>query len=427
MEKATVKKSKGLSGEITVPGDKSISHRAVLMGAIAEGITEVRGFLRGEDTLNTLKACRRMGVAVEEAGDDLTIHGVGLQGLQEPQDVLDLGNSGTGMRLLAGLLAGQNFFSVMTGDSYLRQRPMARITRPLREMGARIMGRDDARLAPLAIQGGGLSPMVYHSPVSSAQVKSAILLAGLCTEGTTTVIEPCPSRDHTERMFRQFGCPVAQEGTTVSIDGGRRLAGREIQVPGDFSSAAFFIVAALCVPGSEILVHNVGTNPTRTGLLTILKRMGADIRVSAKVNGDEPLADIQIAASRLQGTEVSADEVPTTIDEFPILCVAAALAEGETRITGAAELRVKETDRIRAMTFNLTAVGAEVEELDDGLMIQGRETLKGGRCKSFGDHRIAMAMAVAGLCCSKGTTIEDTGCIGTSFPGFWETLDEVNR
>lgn len=410
-----------------MPGDKSISHRAVLMGSIAEGITEVRGFLRGEDTLNTLKACRRMGVAIQEDGDDLTIHGVGLHGLQEPQDVLDLGNSGTGMRLLAGLLAGQNFFSVMTGDPYLRQRPMARITRPLREMGARIMGREDARLAPLAIQGGGLGPMVYHSPVSSAQVKSALLLAGLYTEGTTAVIEPCRSRDHTERMLRQFGCPVAREGTTVSIDGGRRLSGREIQVPGDFSSAAFFMVAASCVPGSEVVIRNVGTNPTRTGLLTILKRMGADIRVSTRARGDEPVADIRIVGTRLRGTEVMAAEVPATIDEFPILCVAAALAEGETRITGAAELRVKETDRIRAMTANLTAVGATVKEEEDGMIIQGRETLMGGRCNSFGDHRVAMAMAVAGLCCSQGTTIEDTGCIATSFPGFWKTLDEVNR
>ncbi|MDX1764952.1 MAG: 3-phosphoshikimate 1-carboxyvinyltransferase, partial [bacterium] len=352
MKEATVKKSKGLSGEITVPGDKSISHRAVLMGSIAEGTSEVRGFLRGEDTLNTLKACRRMGVAVEERGDDLTIHGAGLHGLQEPEDVLDLGNSGTGMRLLAGLLAGQKFFSVMTGDSYLRQRPMARITRPLREMGATILGREDARLAPLAIQGGRLSPMVYHSPVSSAQVKSALLLAGLYAQGTTTIIEPYPSRDHTEKMFRQFGCTVAQEGTTVSIVGGERLSAREIQVPGDFSSAGFFIVAALCVPGSEIVLRNVGINPTRTGLLKILKRMGADMEVSVKDDGDEPLADLQVAASRLRGTVVTGEEVPAAIDEFPVLCVAAALAEGESRITGAEELRVKETDRIRAMTVN---------------------------------------------------------------------------
>jgi 3-phosphoshikimate 1-carboxyvinyltransferase len=427
MQNARINKSQGLKGEVRIPGDKSISHRAVIFGSIAEGATEVRGFLRGEDTLNTLKAFVQMGVKIREERDVLLIRGVGHRGLQEPLDVLDMGNSGTGMRLLAGLLAGQAFFSVMTGDTYLLQRPMGRITRPLREMGAVILGREDGRLAPLAIAGGGLRRIEYESPVSSAQVKSAILLAGLHAEGITSVLEPYPSRDHTERMLRQFGCRVGQEGCKVSIEGGQRLSGRKIQVPADFSSAAFFIVAGLLVEGSDIIIRDVGINPTRTGLLTILKRMGAEIHLTRKTDGDEPLADIRVQRSRLRGTAVTSEEVPAAIDEFPILCVAAALAEGETRITGASELRVKETDRIRALAVNLKTLGAPVEELEDGLVIQGAPALKGGKCNSFGDHRVAMAMAVAGLCCEDGVLIEDTDCVRTSFPGFWETLDKVNR
>jgi 3-phosphoshikimate 1-carboxyvinyltransferase len=425
MEHLIVKKSKGLQGEVRVPGDKSISHRAVIFGSIAEGETEIHGLLRGEDSLNTLRAFMKMGVEIDDQGATVRIAGTGLGGLQEPKDVLDLGNSGTGMRLLAGLLAGRDFFSVLTGDVYLCRRPMGRITRPLRNMGASILGRDDARLAPLAIQGGGLQGMEYLSPVSSAQVKSSILLAGLSASGRTTVIEPVLSRDHTERMLRRFGYEVEQEGNRVSLTGGGRLCGCSIKVPSDFSSAAFFIVAALIVKGSGLLIRDVGINPTRAGLLPILERMGAEVHVEETVAGEEPVADIRVCSTILEGTNVEPEEVPGAIDEFPILCVAAAFAEGETRITGAAELRVKETDRIHAMVENLRSIGAEVEELEDGMIIRGQKSLRGGVCNSFGDHRVAMSMAVAGLRCREGVKIEDTQCIGTSFPGFREILKGV--
>jgi 3-phosphoshikimate 1-carboxyvinyltransferase len=428
MEQLSVKPSKGLRGEITVPGDKSISHRAVILGAIAEGRTEIRGLLRGEDTLNTVKAFRQMGVAVEDGGDRLVIEGAGRRGLQEPRDLLDMGNSGTGMRLLAGLLAGQDFFSVLTGDVYLRQRPMRRVTRPLRAMGATILGRDGGRFAPLAIRGGHLAGIDHISPVSSAQVKSAVLLAGLHAQGgRTSVTEPYPSRDHTERMLRQFGGRIETVGTTVTVDGGQRLSGCAIDVPADFSSAAFFAVAALIVKGSDLHLRGVGVNPTRTGLLPILQRMGARIEVAPRGEGEEPIADLHVVSSPLRGTTVTPDEVPAAIDEFPILCVAAAFAQGETTIAGASELRVKETDRIRAMRENLQAVGADVSEREDGLVIRGGTPLRGARCNSFGDHRIVMAMAVAGLCGAGETVIEDTACIGTSFPGFRKILESVNR
>ena len=417
-----VRPCRGLRGRIKVPGDKSISHRAVLLGSVAEGVTEVHGFLRAEDTLNTLGACRELGVAVEEEGDRLRIRGRGLRGLKEPVGVLDLGNAGTGIRLLAGLLAGQDLFAVLTGDAYLRRRPMGRITRPLTAMGASILGRDRGRLAPLAVQGGRLRGMEHASPVASAQVKSALLLAGLNAEGTTVVTEPHPSRDHTERMLRGLGYDVRAEAGRVSLEGGGRLRGASVRVPGDFSSAAFFLVAAMIVEGSEVEVLGVGVNPTRTGLLAILDRMGGGVDVEPVEEDPEPVADLAAVSARLRGTSVEGAEVPAAIDEFPILCVAAALAQGETRIRGAEELRVKETDRIRAMARNLAAVGGDVEERPDGLVIRGVERLRGGRVESFGDHRVAMAMAVAGCCSREGVTVEGTGCVATSFPGFVETL-----
>ncbi len=427
MNRLIVKKSGPLKGELRVPGDKSISHRAVILGSIAEGETEIRGLLRGEDSLNTLRAFRKMGVAIRDEGERIIIQGAGLSGLQEPEGVLDMGNSGTGMRLLVGLLAGRDFFAVLTGDEYLRRRPMERVTRPLRMMGASILGREDARLAPLAIRGGGLRGMEHVSPVSSAQVKSSLLFAGLSASGRTSVTEPTLSRDHTERMLRQFGYVVEREGTTVSVQGGGALSACSVDIPADFSSAAFFLVAASLIEGSQVVLRDVGINPTRVGLLKILQRMGSGIRVDRKEGGEEPTADLFVRGGDLAGTTVLPDEVPSTIDEFPILCVAAAFARGETKISGAAELRVKETDRIRAMVENLRAVGAEVEEYDDGLAIRGRDTLRGGLCKSFGDHRVAMSMAVAGLRCDRGTTIEDVSCIQTSFPGFRESLQRVSR
>lgn len=427
MDHLTIEKSSGIQGTITVPGDKSISHRAVILGAIADGTTKIQGFLRAEDTLNTLKAFLKMGVEVEDRGEEFRIRGVGLRGLKDPLEVLDLGNSGTGIRLLTGLIAGQDLFAVLTGDSYLCQRPMGRITRPLRGMGAMILGRDDGRLIPLAIQGGNLKGIEYSSPVSSAQIKSALLLAGLNAEGRTSVSEPYPSRDHTERMLRQFGVSVETEGTTVSVKGRESLKGTLIAVPGDFSSAAFFLVSALITPGSDLVIRNVGINPTRIGFLSILNRMGAKIQVDRKEEGEEPVADIYVQSSILEGTDVGSEEVPAAIDEFPVLCVAAAFADGETRISGASELRVKETDRIRAMAVNLRTLGVEVQELEDGLVVHGGVGLKGGECESFGDHRVAMSMAVAGLCCEGETRIHDIECIKTSFPGFVETLKSLSQ
>ncbi len=425
----TVRPARRLSGDIEVPGDKSISHRSVMFGALARGRTRVTGFLQGEDNYATLNAFRRMGVAIREDEDGrLEIDGAGLDGLREPDDVLDCGNSGTTMRLMTGLLAGQNFFTVLTGDRYLRRRPMRRVTVPLRQMGGRIQGREDGEKAPLAIQGGPLAGITWHSPVASAQVKSALLLAGLYAEGPTTVFEPHLSRDHSERMLAHFGARIER------LDGGVRIAprpdlqGREITVPGDISSAAFLLVAALIVPGSELLIRNVGINPTRSGVIDILQAMGGAITLeNVRECSGEPVADLLVRHSRLQGITIGGELIPRAIDELPVVSVAAAFAEGETLIRDARELRVKETDRIAAMVSELGRIGAEVEALEDGMRIVGRERLAGGRVDSWGDHRIAMSMAVAGLGCRKELTIGNTGCTRTSFPGFWDLLRRVSR
>jgi len=415
-----------VKGEIAVPGDKSISHRSVMLGAIANGVTTVRGFLRGEDNMATMGAFRAMGVRIEDDGETVTIHGQGLHGLKEPADILDCGNSGTSIRLLTGLLAGQSFFSVVTGDQYLRKRPMKRVVEPLARMGARIMGRDKGTLAPLAISGGSLNAIGYESPVSSAQVKSAIMLAGLYADGETSVREPTLSRDHSERMFRLFGASLEVFNNGVTVRGGTELAGQEISVPGDISSAAFFMVAALITPGSELLIRNVGINPTRTGILDILRAMGGDIELlnEGEVSG-EPVADILVRSSRLKGIPISGSVVPRAIDEFPAICVAAACAEGRTTVRDARELRVKETDRIAAMATNLRALGVTVEECDDGMDVVGVERLGGGAVQSFGDHRIAMSLSVAALVSNGGITISDVDCVATSFPAFFPLLDQV--
>lgn len=422
-----VKPSRGLSGEITPPGDKSISHRAVMLSAIAEGATEIRGFLAGEDTQNTAKAMRMLGIDVEDrGGGTLLVRGKGLRGLAEPTGVLDLGNSGTGMRLLAGLLAGQDFFSVLTGDQYLRKRPMARIVEPLRRMGAAIDGRSEGKFAPLAIRGGGkgLRPVRYESPVASAQVKSAILLCGLFAEGETSVSEPSRSRDHTERMLAFFGVNIRDEGLRVSLAGGQRLTTPgTLAVPSDISSAAFFMVAAAIVPGSDIVIRNVGVNPTRTGVIDVLRAMGADITLeNLREQAGEPVADLRVRHRRLRATRIEGEVVPRAIDEIPILAVAAAFAEGTTVIRDAAELRVKESDRIAAMAAELGKLGAGVRERPDGMEITGKETLTGAVCESHGDHRVAMSTAVAGLAARGETVVKDTEWIETSFPGFERLL-----
>jgi len=423
----TVRPAAGVRGEITVPGDKSISHRSIMLGSLAEGATVVHGFLHGEDNHATLNAFRAMGVAIEELpGGVLRIEGKGLDGLAEPGDVIDCGNSGTTIRLMTGLLSGQAFFSVLTGDRYLRKRPMRRVIGPLTTMGARIWGRRSGELAPLAIQGGGLKATSYVSPIASAQVKSALLLAGLYAEGETTVREPHLSRDHSERMLAYFGADVRPFSGGVSVSGRPRLAGREVYVPGDISSAAFFMVAALITPGSELLIRNVGVNPTRSGVIDILRAMGGSLELQneRQVSG-EPVADILVRSSRLQGVEIGGEVVPRAIDEFPVISVAAAFAEGDTVIRDAHELRVKETDRIAAMTAELGRLGARVEATEDGMAITGGEHLSGGNVTSHGDHRIAMSMAVAALRAQGAVEIEDTECTATSFPNFWELLQQV--
>jgi 3-phosphoshikimate 1-carboxyvinyltransferase len=427
LEKRTINPTKSLRGELSVPGDKSISHRSIMLGSLAEGKTRVSGFLMGEDNLSTWKAFESMGVSIRQTGTNaLEIEGVGLNGLTEPKDVIDCGNSGTTMRLMSGLLAGQNFFSVLTGDKYLRNRPMKRVVIPLAAMGARIWGRDGGERAPLAIQGGSLNPVTYVSPVASAQVKSAVLLAGLSVDGETTVTEPHLSRDHSERMLTCFGADVRPFEGGVSLTGRPHLVAQDVIVPGDISSAAFFLVAGLVTPGAELLIRNVGINPSRSGILDILTAMGGQLELlDVREPSGEPVADILVRYSKLRGIDISGDMVPRAIDELPVISVAAALAEGTTTIREAEELRVKETDRIAAMVSELGKLGALVEARPDGMVITGVEQLDGGTVASHGDHRIAMSMAVAALSAKGAVTIEDTSCTDTSFPGFWEMIDKT--
>ena len=408
-----------LTGEAQVPGDKSISHRSVLLGAIAEGTTEVRGFLEGEDTRATAAAMRAMGVTIEADGaGNMHIEGRGLRGLQAPVHALDLGNSGTGMRLLTGVLAGQAFASTVIGDESLMARPMRRIQQPLAQMGARVATTDDGTPPLNVTPAKALHGINYDMPVASAQVKSCLLLAGLYADGTTQVTEPGPCRDHTERMLAGFGYPVERDGATVRIEGGGQLHGQTVVVPSDVSSAAFFMVGASIAPGSDLRLTNIGVNSTRDGVIHILKAMGADIELSnERTAGGEPVADVRVRAARLTGIEVPKELVPNAIDEFPAIFVAAACAEGETVLRGAEELRVKETDRIAAMAEGLQALGAVVEPTPDGMRVQGG-LLHGGTVQSFGDHRIAMALTMAGLVSSGPVTVRDCTNVQTSFPGF---------
>jgi 3-phosphoshikimate 1-carboxyvinyltransferase len=368
-----------------------------------------------------------MGVRIDDDGETLHIHGCGLHGLKEPADVLDCGNSGTTIRLITGLLSGQSFFSVVTGDKYLRKRPMKRVVEPLSRMGAKILGRNGGSLAPLAISGGRLQAIDYESPVSSAQIKSSIMLAGLYADGETSVREPTLSRDHSERMFQLFGASIERFDNGVKVRGGVELNAQEVTVPGDISSAAFFMVAALITSASELLIRNVGVNPTRTGVIDILREMGGHIELlnQREVSG-EPVADILVRSSGLKGVNISGSVIPRAIDEFPAICVAAASAEGLTTIRNANELRVKETDRITAMAGNLRSLGVQVTECDDGMDINGSERLLGGEVDSFGDHRIAMSLSVAALVTSSGMTVKDTDCVATSFPNFFQLLEKVS-
>ncbi len=428
MASLTITPGRALKGTISVPGDKSITHRAIILTSLAEGTSTIKGYCRGEDCLNTMRALRSLGVTIDESVQELQVHGKGLWGLMEPDGIVDCGNSGTGIRLLTGLLAGQDFFTLLTGDASIRRRPMGRVVKPLREMGAVIAGRKGGELAPLAVTGTKLRAISYASPVASAQIKSSILLAALFAKGTTRLSEPRLSRDHTERLFQFYGLPLKREGTTLIMEGRPAVgwtAVPELMVPGDLSAAAFFIVGATIVPGSDVTIAGVGVNPTRTGLLEVMNRMGADIQLlNRREEAGEPVADIRVKSSLLRGVTIGPDLIPQTIDEFPILCVAAAVAEGETIITGAEELRVKESDRIATMSTELRAMGAQITERPDGLTVkglgaskeQGRLTSTKGR--SHGDHRVAMSIAIGSLTASTESVIHDTDCIETSFPEF---------
>lgn len=409
----------GLRGRMRVPGDKSISHRAIMLGAIADGVTEITGFLEGEDSLATLCAFRDMGVAIEgpDAGH-VQIDGVGLQGLRAPGAALDLGNSGTSMRLLCGLLAGQRFATTLVGDASLSKRPMRRVTQPLAQMGA-LIGTTEEGTAPLRIEPvKALLPLDYQMPVVSAQVKSCLLLAGLYTPGDTCISEPAPTRDHTERMLMTFGYPVRRDGSRVCVTGGGRLTACRLDVPGDISSAAFFLVGASIAPGSDLTLEHVGVNPTRIGVLNILRSMGADIEITnPRDAGGEPVADLRVRSAPLRGIPIPEDQVPLAIDEFPALFIAAACADGETLLSGAQELRVKESDRIQVMADGLAVLGVDVEPLSDGIRIRGG-AYRGGQVDSRGDHRIAMSFTIAALRAEAAIEIRNCANVNTSFPGF---------
>jgi 3-phosphoshikimate 1-carboxyvinyltransferase len=419
-----------LRGRIRIPGDKSISHRALMLGAIAEGETVIEGLLLGEDPRSTAACFQAMGAEISELNtEQVIVKGRGLGQLQEPTTVLDAGNSGTTMRLMLGLLAGQpDCFFTVTGDHSLRHRPMSRVIQPLQHMGAQIWGRSNHQFAPIAVQGRRLNPTHYHSPIASAQVKSCLLLAGLTTEGETTVTEPALSRDHSERMLQAFGAKLTLDPEThsVTVHGPARLVGQSVVVPGDISSAAFWLVAASIVPGSELVVENVGMNPTRTGVLEVLQQMGADITAeNERLVTGEPVADLRVKASQLQGCTFGGEIIPRLIDEIPILAVAAAFATGITRIENAEELRVKESDRLAAIASELGKLGAKITEFADGLEIQGGHPLTGTTVDSLTDHRIAMSLAIAALNSQGSTIIHRAEAAAISYPDFFTTLDQV--
>ncbi|HUO56850.1 MAG TPA: 3-phosphoshikimate 1-carboxyvinyltransferase [bacterium] len=430
MRKLLVHPAKRLNGAIEVPGDKSISHRAIMLGSLAYGTTRVRHFLPSADCRSTIGIFRNLGVKITQAGDKVTIHGRGLNSLKPSSKTLDAGNSGTTARIVLGLLAGQPFTSRLTGDKYLRVRPMKRVVAPLTQMGARITGPDEANHLPLKVETRKLQGIDYPLPIASAQVKSCLLMAGLYAHGKTKVTEPSATRDHTERMFSFFSIPYRKKGNSVSVTGPiEPFRGQTIHVPGDISSAAFFIVAGLLVPHSRILLKNVGINPTRTGILEALKKMGALISVSPKKTGKgaEPIADITVFSSHLKATEVGGGMVPRMIDEFPVFAVAATQAQGTTLVRNAEDLKVKESDRILMMAITLKKMGANIEPRPDGWVIKGPTPLKGCRMSSGGDHRVAMSLAVAGLVAQGPTTILDTENIDTSFPGFENCLSKLAK
>ena len=422
----TLTKTARLRGELTVPGDKSISHRSVMFGSIAKGVTEITGFLQGADCLSTIGCFSAMGVEIRNSGEQVTVQGRGLRGLRQPGHVLDCGNSGTTTRLISGILSGQNFPVTLTGDASIRKRPMKRIMEPLQMMGAEITSIQGNGCAPLRIQGRPLQGIHYQSPVASAQVKSAVLLAGLYAEGETKVTEPALSRNHTELMLRYFGAEVDSQETTASIHPAEELYGQKIHVPGDISSAAYFIAAGLLVPDAELLIRNVGINPTRDGILKVCQMMGANITLLNEDHSSaEPVADILVRSSGLKGCVIEGPLIPTLIDELPVIACLACFAQGETIIRDAAELKIKESNRIQVMAENLTAMGADVTETEDGMVIRGGRSLHGASIHCHMDHRIAMSFAIAALAAEGETVIQDSECVNISYPGFYEELGRV--
>ena len=422
-----IRRAPTIQTELEVPGDKSISHRAVMLASMSNGVCVIKGFLPSEDCMSTVNAMRSLGVEIEIADETtLIVHGR-RRDFKKPRQAIDCGNSGTTMRLLTGVLAGLPFTTRLVGDASLSRRPMDRVIKPLEMMGAKITAEGKNTRPPLVIEGTALRPIHYVSPVASAQVKSAVLLAGLSAKGKTSVTEPTQSRDHTENMFEYFLVRPQRQGLTVSIFGEQTPESRDFQVPGDISSAAFWLVAAAAQPRSHLLIKNVGLNATRTGVLAVLLRMGAHVAEIVESEEAEPMGTIEMKGERLRGTEIKGAEIPNVIDEIPILAVAAALAVGRTVISDAGELRVKETDRLAAVATNLRAMGAHVAETEDGLTIDGGFPLQGARLESFGDHRIAMAFAIAGLFAEGETVIADTDCVNTSYPGFYATLDGLIR
>jgi len=428
MRSVRVSPCAAISGELTVPGDKSISHRAAIISALASGTSSITGFLESEDCLNTLKIVGQLGAKISRNGSSVHIEGCAGK-LHRPESDLDCGNSGTGMRLLAGVLAGQRFESRLIGDATLSSRPMKRISQPLELMGAKIALTGKKGTAPVTVHGGALKAIRYELPVASAQVKSCVLLAGLFAKGDTVVVEPEETRNHTELMLIDAGADLSVKGLTISLREGsaQKLVSRDWAVPGDFSSAAFWIVCAAALKGSKLVIHNVGLNPRRTALLSVLARMGADIHVRTKDTGaSEPVGDITVRGANLKAAEIGGAEIPNLVDEVPILAVAAALAEGRTVVRDARELRVKESDRLSAISACLGEAGVDIEETEDGLIVNGTGTIEGGcTAGSMGDHRIAMAMAVAGLCAKDTIEVHDVDCILTSYPSFWDDLNKV--
>lgn len=424
-KKKLINPQKGLNGELHVPGDKSISHRAVMFGSVAEGKTVIHNFLMGEDCLSTIECFRKLGVDILVKDGEVIVSGGGWNHLKEPQDILDVGNSGTTTRLIMGILAGRPFHSILIGDDSIAKRPMKRVTEPLKRFGTKIDGRSEGNYTPLSIRGGDLKGITYTLPVASAQVKSALLLAGLQAEGTTEIQEPEKTRNHTEKMIIEFGGHIERHGDTIKVKGGQVLKGTEVYVPGDISSAAFFMVAAAIVPNSRVLLKNVGLNETRVGIVEVMKKMGASIEIMESSKGGEPIGDILVESSNLTGIEIGGELIPSLIDEIPVIALLASQAKGRTIIKDAEELKVKETNRIDAIVQELGHLGADIQGTEDGMIIQGKTPLHGGEVHSWGDHRIGMTLAVASLITDSDVYLEGADAVNISYPTFFEHINKL--